>query len=91
MVFKSLFMFLNELFLGIIWGLVCGFLEGRKTFNILRAVLSASFILTSGYVKQVGRCLMNEYGISEVWIPFNVGLILIPLMLVAVLFTHLLA
>ena len=81
---KPLFMFINGLFLGMIWGLVCGFIEGRQTSDILGAFLCASFILASGYVKQVGKYLMDTWNIPEVWMPFSVGLLFVPLVLLSV-------
>src|SRR5882757_4140406 len=43
-------MFLNGLPLGLIWGLVFGFMEGRRTSEVLGALLCASFIVSSGAV-----------------------------------------
>ena len=48
-------LFLNGLPLGLIWGLVFGFMEGRRTSEVLGAILCASFILSSGVVKSVAR------------------------------------
>lgn len=74
---KALAIFLNGLPLGTIWGLVFSFLEGRRTSDVLGAILSASFILSTGVVKSVGRWVM-EQGVSEGWMPFVVGLIFLP-------------
>ncbi len=52
-------MFLNGLPLGMIWGLVFGFMEGRRTSEVLGAILCASFIVSSGAVKSVGKLLMR--------------------------------
>ena len=46
-------LFLNGLPLGMIWGLVFGFMEGRRTSEVLGAILCSSFILSSGVVKSV--------------------------------------
>ncbi len=51
-------LFLNGLPLGLIWGLVFGFMEGRRTSEVLGAILCASFILSSGVVKSVGKALI---------------------------------
>lgn len=67
-----LFLFLNGLPLGMVWGLVFGFLEGRKVSDILGAGLSASYIVASGAVKSVGKVLLDA-GVSEHWMPFAVG------------------
>ena len=63
---------LNGLPLGMIWGLVFGFLEGRKVSEVLGVGLSASYILASGVVKGIGKQLMNA-GVPEFWMPFAVG------------------
>ncbi|AAK22636.1 DUF5690 family protein [Caulobacter vibrioides] len=77
-------MYLNGLCLGMIWGLVFGFLEGRRLTEVLSAMLCASFILSSGVAKSVGKTLLLA-NIDERWMPFVSGLIFAPLMLVAVL------
>ncbi len=67
-------LFLNGLPLGMVWGLVFGFLEGRRVSEALGAGLSASYILASGVVKSVGRYTM-EWGVPEPWMPFVTGAI----------------
>ena len=80
--FKLIFLFTNGLPLGIIWGLVFAYLEGRKYTEILGAGLSVSFIFASGFVKSVGKWLMLSFSVSEFWMPFFTGLIFaIPLLL----------
>ena len=71
---NALALFLNGLPLGMIWGLVFGFLEGRTVSDILGAGLCASFIVASGFVKTVGKWLIDA-GVAEVWMPFTTGLI----------------
>jgi hypothetical protein len=77
-------MFLNGLPLGMIWGLVFGFMEGRRTSEVLGAILCASFILSSGAVKSVGKLLMDVWHISPFWMPAATGLIFFPLLAVSV-------
>lgn len=69
-------LFLNGLSLGMIWGLVVRFLEGRGTSELLLAGLSASLIVASGMVKDFGRALMSG-SIAEGWsrLPLIGGLI----------------
>jgi hypothetical protein len=55
---KPLAMFLNGLPLGMVWGLVVWYLEGRRSSEILLAGLSTSFIIASGAVKDVGRAML---------------------------------
>lgn len=66
--------FCNGLPLGAVWGLVFGFLEGRKTTELLGAGLSASYIIASGAVKTIGRALIDA-GVPEVWMPALTGAI----------------
>jgi hypothetical protein len=84
---SALALVLNGLPLGMIWGLVFGFLEGRKVSDLLGAGLCVSFIVSSGFVKTVGKWVMAS-GVSEAWMPFVVGLMFYPPL---VLFVALLA
>lgn len=74
-------MFLNGLPLGMVFGLVFGFLEGRKTTEIMGAFLASSFIFASGLAKTVGKWLLININIHDFWMPFIAGSIfLIPLL-----------
>jgi hypothetical protein len=77
-------LFLNGLPLGMIWGLVFGFMEGRRTSEVLGAILCASFILSSGVVKSVGKWLMVDLHVSPFWMPAATGAIFLPLLAVSV-------
>lgn len=77
-------MFLNGLPLGMIWGLVFGFMEGRRTSEVLGAILCASFIISSGVVKSVGKLLMDSWHISAFWMPAVTGLLFFPLLGISV-------
>ncbi len=69
---------LNGLSLGIVFGLVLGFLEGRKKTEALVAGLCGSFIVSDGVSKSVGKMLLDN-GISENWMPCLAGcLFLLP-------------
>jgi hypothetical protein len=81
---KALAMFLNGLPLGMVWGLVVSYLEGRRTSELLLAALSCSFIVSSGVVKDVGRWLMDRQGVSAWWMPAAAGLLFLPLFLISV-------
>jgi Family of unknown function (DUF5690) len=78
---------LNGIFLGIIFGLVLGFLEGKKHTEILIAGLCASFIVSDGVAKSAGSWLLNK-GVTENWMPFFAGVIF---MLPAIVFISMLA
>jgi len=75
---NAVFLFMNGLPLGMIWGLVFSFIEGRRTSDLLGAGLCASFIVASGFVKSVGRILLEH--VPEPWMPAVTGAVfLVPL------------
>ena len=79
--FNIVFMFLNGVPLGMIWGIVFSYLEGRKFTEILGVALSTSFIVSSGVVKSVGLFVMTSWGFSEFWMPAITGaLFVLPLL-----------
>jgi hypothetical protein len=77
-------LFVNGLSLGMIWGLVFGFLEGRRVSEVLGAMLCASFIVSSGVVKSVGEAVMLRGWANEYWMPAVTGLLFAPLLLICV-------
>jgi hypothetical protein len=74
---QGIALLVNGLPLGMVWGLVFGFLEGRRTSEILGAGLCVSFIVASGAVKSVGKLLLDR-GIPEEWMPAATGLLFFP-------------
>lgn len=78
-------LFLNGLPLGMIWGLVFGYVEGRRTSEVIAAILCASFVVSSGMVKSVGLWLMLRFPVDEFWMPAMTGLLFMPLLIVAVI------
>ena len=86
--FNFVALFFNGLPLGMIWGLVFSFLEGRKFTELLGAGLSISFVVASGFVKSIGNAVVNIYGVQEFWMPFVVGLIFFPPLLICVYLLH---
>lgn len=87
--YAIVFLFLNGLPLGMVWGLVFSFLEGRRNTELLGAGLSVSFIVSSGIVKSVGTWLMVSHGISEFAMPFITGLMFtLPLFMFVWLLNH---
>ena len=77
-------MFVNGLCLGMIWGLVFSYMEGRRTSEILGAVLCASFIVSSGAVKSVGLLLIQRAHVPVFWMPAAAGLVFVPVLLLSV-------
>lgn len=73
-------LFLNGLALGMVFGLVLGFLEGRRMTEAFVAGLCASFIFADGFTKSTGAFLLQA-GVSERWMPSCAGgLFLLPLL-----------
>jgi hypothetical protein len=68
--YNLVFVFLNGLPLGMVWGMVFGYLEGRRLTEVLGAALSVSFIFSSGFAKTIGGLIMLDWGVSEMWMPF---------------------
>ena len=84
--YNILFMFLNGIPLGMIWGIVFSYIEGRKTTEIIGLFLCSSFVVSSGFTKSAGKFLMDTFSISEFWMPFSAGLIfIIPLLVFGIL------
>lgn len=81
--YNWVFMYLNGLGLGMVYGLVFSFLEGRQITEILGAGLAVSFIVASGMVKSIGKYFVN-IGVNEYWMPFLTGLVFFPLLLLSV-------
>jgi len=69
--------FLNGFPLGIIWGIVFSFVEGRRATDFIGATLAVSFIVSSGVIKSIAKWLQLTYHISENWVPFYTGLVFI--------------
>jgi hypothetical protein len=81
---KPLCLFLNGLPLGMVFGQVMGYLEGRRASEALTAGLCASFIVADGATRAVGAWLLRG-GISEYWMPCLAGLPFVPVVLLGVL------
>lgn len=80
--YNIIFLFFNGIPLGMVWGIVFSFLEGRKTTEFMGSVMAVSFIFSSGFVKTVGKWLLIEQGVSQYWMPLVTGLIfLVPMIL----------
>lgn len=86
--FNFPFMFFNGLPLGMIWGVVFSYLEGRRFTELLGAVMASSFIVASGLVKGVGRYLIDQWAVPELWMPFFTGLIFLPALIFGAKLLH---
>jgi hypothetical protein len=85
--FNIALMFVNGFPLGMIWGVVFSYVEGRRATDFIGAALSVSFIFSSGFVKSVAESLRISFQLSEKWVPFVTGLVFV---LPLVLFVYLL-
>ncbi|RZL30287.1 MAG: hypothetical protein EOO96_18435, partial [Pedobacter sp.] len=73
--YNVIFLFVNGFPLGMLWGVVFSYVEGRRSTDFIGATLAVSFIFASGFVKSVGSWLGLSFNISEFWIPFYTGLV----------------
>lgn len=79
--YNIVFLFINGFPLGMLWGVIFSYIEGRKSTDFIGAALAVSFIFASGFVKSVGAWLMLHLGTSEFWVPFVTGAVfLLPLL-----------
>jgi hypothetical protein len=67
-------LFLNGLPLGMVFGLVMGFLEGRRQSEAMLAALCSSFVAAPGVTKTVGAWVMSRH-ISPFWMPSVTGIV----------------
>lgn len=81
---KIVALFLNGLPLGMVFGIVFSYIEGRKNTELLAAALSATFIFSTSFVKTVGLLLMRDFNIDEYSMPFYTGLLFFPFFLLSV-------
>ncbi|MFZ4771760.1 MAG: DUF5690 family protein [Ferruginibacter sp.] len=58
---------LNGFPLGLIWGIVFSFVEGRKATDFIGAALAVSFIFSSGFIKTVTGILQLQFSIPDIW------------------------
>jgi hypothetical protein len=68
--------------LGMLWGVVFSYVEGRRATDFIGASLAVSFIFASGLAKSTAQFVMTDWGVNEYWMPFVTGLIFfMPLLL----------
>jgi hypothetical protein len=80
--YNIIFLLINGFPLGLIYGLIFSYLEGRKTTEFLGAALASSFIFASGFTQSVGKFIMVAWNVDEWWMPWVTGLIFfLPLLL----------
>lgn len=82
--YNIFFLFLNGLPIGMIFGLIFNYLEGRRSTEILVTGLTITQIFSSGLIKSIGQFFITDLSITERWMPFVVGLSFFPVLLIAV-------
>lgn len=76
-----LWLFLNGIPLGLVWGIVFSFLEGRRNTELLGAGLCVTFVISSGFVKSVGLAVLKSGVVGEFAQPWLTGLLFFPFLL----------
>lgn len=76
---QPVFLFLNGLPLGMMYGLIFHYLEGRKITEIVGIALSINLVITSGLLKTSYLLLQKSWNLSETWLPFVIGVLATPL------------
>ncbi|MBL7728252.1 MAG: hypothetical protein JNM68_11215 [Dinghuibacter sp.] len=80
--YNIIFLFTNGFPLGLIWGLLFSYVEGRRATDFIGPVLAVSFIFSSGFVKTIAAALQKRFLIPDMWLPFLTGAVFIlPLLL----------
>ncbi len=87
--YNIIFLLTNGLPLGMVWGMVFGYLEGRRMTEVLGATLAVSFIFSAGLCRTVGALIIHDWGVSEYWMPFAASCLFTPpLLLFLYLLNH---
>ena len=83
--FKFICLFTNGLPLGMVWGVIFSFLEGRKLTELLATGIAVGAIISSGIVKSIALYIMDNsyYSVPEFWMPFVTGLFFLPILILS--------
>lgn len=80
--YNFVFLFLNGLPLGMVWGIIFSYLEGRRFTEVLATGLSISLIVSSGCLKTVYFAVHGWFpAVTEFWLPCVIGFIFLPFFL----------
>ncbi|WP_276500840.1 DUF5690 family protein [Terrimonas pollutisoli] len=83
--YNFIFLFLNGLPLGMVWGIVFSYLEGRRFTEVLAMGLTISLIISSGILKTIYFEIHDWFpNVIEFWMPALVGVVFLPLFLLFV-------
>lgn len=78
---KAVAMLVNGLPLGMVWGIVVSYLEGRRNSDTLLVILAGSLIVASSITKDSGLWLMNNLSIDDYLMPVAVATLFFPLLI----------
>lgn len=70
-----LLMFFNGFPLGLVWGIVFSYVEGRKYTEFIGAMLACTFVFSSGWVKSFGLYLQRNLELNINQVPFFTAII----------------
>lgn len=79
--YNFIFMFFNGLPLGMVWGVIFSFLEGRRFTELLGMGLSVNMIMTSGILKTIYKYIQIQYNFTDFQMPYILGFLFLPLFL----------
>lgn len=83
--FKVISIFLSGMPLGMIWGILFSYIEGRRISEILNVGISVTLIISSGIVKSIGQFVLDTFHVTEYWMPALTGALCYPIMVASVL------
>jgi hypothetical protein len=78
---KPLFIFGSALPLGMFWGIVFSYFEGRRFTEFFAIGLSISAIVSSGVLKSFSRVLFEYCGFSDFMVPLIAGILFLPIII----------
>jgi hypothetical protein len=84
--FKPFCLFINGLPLGMVWGVVFSFLEGRRLTELIATGIAVGALIASGVVKSIARWVLtwDFLMVNEFWMPLVTGLMFFPVLILSV-------
>lgn len=82
--YNFIFMFLNGLPLGMVWGVIFSFLEGRRITEFIAVGLSINLVVGSGVLKTIYLTIKELTNVSEFLMPAYIGFIFLPIFILFV-------
>jgi hypothetical protein len=79
-----IFLFFNGFPLGLLWGIIFSYIEGRRATDFIGSAMAVSFIFSSGLVKSIGQFLKMHWHLTDTWMPFIAGAVFVPFLLLFV-------